>query len=160
MMKVLFILLEENEDWSHVVGVTDSKEWAHAFTVMDQFRSSLDNKSLEVMTLNVLDGKLLARIEEWLDPARNPLCTCGHRKLHHRARRSRRYNYPAKVGEGSCKHNRRHGGKEFIHACKGFTMAEKQQRISFDRSRGGSSLTPGEWREQVDAAIVSALQEE
>jgi hypothetical protein len=155
-MKTLFVLMEENEDWSHVVGVTDSKEWAHAFTVMDQFRSTLDNKSLEVLTLNVLDGKLLARIEEWLDPVRNPLCTCGHRKLHHRNMVKRGPG----TNLGSCKHNRRHGGKAFHHTCKGFVMAEKQPRISFERSRGESSLTPGEWREQVDAAIVSALQEE
>src|SRR5271157_699332 len=123
MMKTLFVLMEENEDTSTVVGVTDSKEWAHAFGMIDQF-NGLDQNALEIVTLNVLDGKLLARIEEWLDPVRNPLCTCRHRKLHHRLRNG-------KPGVGACKHNRAHGGKEFRHMCKSFVMAKDQPRINF-----------------------------
>jgi hypothetical protein len=164
MMKTLFVLIEEwNEQdnySSQVVGVTDNKAWAHAFSTMDQFAPYPEDRSLEVVTLNVLDGKLLARIEEWLDPARNPLCTCGHRKLHHRSK-GKPQNESQHAHVGRCKHNRGDSGKKspHYHMCKGFVMAKEQPRISFDR-KGESSLTPGEWRESVDGAIVSALQEE
>lgn len=139
MMKTLFVLVEEwNEQDSYssqIVGVTDSKAWAHAFGAIDQFQSGPEEKTLEIVTLNVLDGKLLSRIEEWLDPKRNPLCTCGHRKLHHRTRRSRRYNYQAKPGEGNCKWNISHGGKDRRHMCKGFKAAKEQPRIEFEEPR-------------------------
>jgi hypothetical protein len=125
MMKTVYILITTfgaYEDFTtEVVGVTDDKATSHAFLQMGVFQDT--SHEVEIATLNVLDGKLRERIDQWLDPAQNPLCTCGHRLLHHRLRGKN-------VGLGSCKHNlasRRHD----THKCKGFTLAKEQPKIEF-----------------------------
>src|SRR5277367_2830100 len=137
MMKTLFVLVDEwNEQDSYsaqVVGVTDKKEWAHAYGEIDAFRQEPEANTIEIMTLNMLDGKLLARIEEWLDHERNPLCTCGHRKLHHRSKGKPQNGQVAHVG--NCKHNNSYGGKKSdrYHMCRGFQMAAAQPLIKFEQ---------------------------
>lgn len=128
-MKTVFVLIEEHNEQdnysSTIHGVTDRKDWAHAWGAIDRFsREPFEDKVLEVSTLNVLDAKLLARIEEYLDPKRNPLCECGHRKLHHRNMVKRGPN----THQGSCKHNIAYGGKKSprYHQCKGFKLAAEQ----------------------------------
>ena len=122
-MKNLTILLRtsgEYDDFStDVVGVTDDSAVSHAYLQLGMFDPNYGHE-VEVVTLNVMDGKLDERIREWLDPKRNPMCECGHRLLHHR-----RGNHT-----GSCKHNMpQHHDVSQRHGCKGFKLAKKQPKV-------------------------------
>jgi hypothetical protein len=117
MNKTLYILtatLLSHEET--VQGVTDDKAVARAYMQINRFGGV--EHSVELVTMNVLDGTLIDRIQEWLNSKKNPLCKCGHRFLHHRNRG---------IGikhTGSCLHNVRQ--KMGHHACKGFVLAEEQ----------------------------------
>jgi hypothetical protein len=118
-MKTLHILLRTHSDYDQydveIVGVTDETMVAHAWLQVGAFGDYWSHE-VEIVTFNVLAQEYRDRINEWLDPARNPLCECGCRLLHHR-----RANH-----KGSCKHNVNYGTK---HKCKGFTLAEKQPPV-------------------------------
>jgi len=120
MMKTVYILVasggEYDGAWESIQGVVDDKLVANAYMEINHF-GGVDH-SLEVVTLNVLDGKLIDRIQEWMNSKRNPLCTCGHRLLHHRNRGD------GIKHSGSCRHNMRQ--KMGRHACKGFELAPEQ----------------------------------
>lgn len=132
-MKTLFVLVEQSnmqDDYtSTIVGVTDSKADAHAFTEIERFVPGYMSKEIEVVTLNVLDAKLREKLDEYLDPVRNPLCECGHRFLHHGKSGNRKMDKHT----GKCRHNISYGGKKSpsYHQCKGFVLAEEQSKIEF-----------------------------
>lgn len=100
-----------------IVGVTVDKSVSHAFLEIGKFDGYYVHE-VEIVTLNVLDGKLREQINDWLDPKKNPMCECGHRLLHHRR----------KNNSGTCKYN--HSYPTDLHPkghrCKGFTLAAEQ----------------------------------
>ena len=122
-MKTLYILIQTRSDYddheTNVVGVTDDKRMAHAFLQCGSY-SPYWSHEVDIVTLNVFSADNLGQIKDWLDPATNPMCECGHRLLHHR-----RTNH-----KGSCKHNMpQHHDPTQRHKCKGFRLAEKQPAV-------------------------------
>ena len=126
-MKTLYILTATggayDDFWSSVQGVTENQVIANAFMAINQFGGV--GHEIEIVTQEVMDGKLIDRIQEWLNPAKNPLCTCGHFFLHHRGKEG-----------GSCKHNQHHGPKVARHRCMGFVAAKEQPEKQFNPSQG------------------------
>ena len=130
-MPKLHILTRTHSDYDEytveVVGVTDQQHVADAFVQVGIFNDYWSNE-VETVDLNTLaqHTDVHLSINEWLDPAANPLCECGHRLMHHRR----------KNGTGSCKHNVSYPteryGKEG-HKCKGFRLAEKQTLPAEDK---------------------------
>jgi hypothetical protein len=120
-MKNLHILIRTSGEYdsysTEVVGVTDDKAVSHAFL---NIGDAYYGHEVEIVTLNVLDGHLNERIKNYLDPAKNPMCECGHRLHHHRR----------KNGMGSCKwNNSQHHDPAQRHKCKGFTLAKEQPKV-------------------------------
>lgn len=117
-MMNLHILIRTHSDYDEysfeIVGVTDDVRESYAWLQIggDHYWSH----EVEIVTFNVMAQEHHDRIHEYLDPARNPLCECGHRLLHHR-----RTNH-----KGSCKLNVNYGTK---HKCKGFTLAKEQPPV-------------------------------
>jgi hypothetical protein len=125
-MKTLYILTasggEYDAAWSSVQGVTEHRAVAEAFMNINQFGGV--EHEIEIVTQEVMDGKLIDRIHEWLNPAKNPMCKCGHRLLHHRLSKGTR--------SGSCKHNDHHGPKAARHRCMGFEQDWDAEEPKFD----------------------------
>ncbi len=126
MSQTLHILTRTHSDYdehnTEIVGVTDQWRTAHAFLQIGAFDDYWSHE-VEIVTLNVMQDfpDVIKRIGEWLNPATNPLCECGHRLMHHR-----RKNHA-----GSCKHNKSYSAKiqeveggpildSPPHKCKGF----------------------------------------
>jgi hypothetical protein len=128
----LYILMRTHSDYdesgpsstlsryeAEIVGVTDQEHVAKAFVLVGIYGHYWSHE-VTTVSLNTLaeHTDVHLSINEWLDPASNPLCECGHRLMHHRR----------KNGTGSCKHNNaQHHDPEQRHKCKGFRLAEKQQ---------------------------------
>ena len=118
-MKTLYILIKAHSDYDEydfeIVGVTDDVRVSHAWLQVGAF-SDYWSHEVEIVTFNVMAQDVRDSINLWLDPARNPLCECGHRLLWHR-----RANHT-----GSCKCNVNYGTK---HKCKGFKLAKEQPPV-------------------------------
>jgi hypothetical protein len=110
---------------TEIVGITDQENVAKAFVQSGAFGAYWDN-AVTTVRMNTLDEHtdVHLTINEWLDPAANPLCECGHRLMHHRR----------KNGTGSCKQNNsQHHDPTQRHKCKGFRLAEKQPPPAEDK---------------------------
>lgn len=120
-MKNLHIMIRMHSDYdehtSEVVGVTSRSAVAHAFLQAGMFDRYWSHE-VGIVTLDVLEDHpdVTKALREWLDPAANPLCECGHRFLHHRR----------KDHAGSCKHNTCRGYEGEPHKCGGFKAAKEQ----------------------------------
>jgi hypothetical protein len=129
----LYILLRTHSDYDEydveIVGVTDQEHVAKAFVQIGIY-SHYWSHEVTTVTLNTLaeHTDVHLTINEWLDPAMNPLCECGHRLMHHR-----RTNH-----KGSCKHNNaQHHDPAQRHKCKGFTLAKDQPLPALDKTTWG-----------------------
>jgi hypothetical protein len=119
MNKKLYILVREHSNYDEhetdIVGVTAENHVAGAFLMVGMFGDYWTH-DVYAVDLNALaeHTDVQVRINEWIDPATNPLCECGHRLMHHRRSNN----------AGSCKHNVAYGDAK--HKCKGFKLAADQ----------------------------------
>lgn len=129
-MTKLHILMRSHTDYDvhsfEIVGATDQEHVAKAFVNVGLLNQFWDHE-VTTVTLNEYLNEYLnvqADIAMWLDPARNPICECGHRLMHHRRT----------THTGGCKHNVAYGE---IHKCKGFTLAKEQPLPTLDKEVKG-----------------------
>lgn len=123
----LYVLIRTHNEYDYedveIVGITDQVWVAWAFQQIGMYDGYWAH-DVKIATLNTLADHtdVHLRINDYLDPATNPLCECGHRFLHHRNSKH----------TGSCKHNMpQHHIVEQHHKCKKFVLASKQPELVY-----------------------------
>lgn len=70
---------------------------------------------VELINLNVMNAHWRDKIDQFCNPARNPLCECGHSLMEHNRR-----------GYKRCHHNRPQTHPD-AHFCNGFRLAKSKK---------------------------------